>query len=166
MFHIYNHIIITYNINKSSMDWQGSATRLGRYKFRQSINKTYGVSWSISWVIVKSWPRIYKHVMTSLHWTSSPSGPPLKAFSAKRIDTAFVSRPRWISICIKRMENWITFLRKEIVALPSKNTFVWEFQFQWLIQKFRKGTMREGVLPPAETTKCVILEMRESGALP
>lgn len=41
-----------------------------------------------------SCPSRYSVVMRSLHWTSSPSGPPLKAFSAILKPDSFVSRPK------------------------------------------------------------------------
>ncbi|TNN48372.1 hypothetical protein EYF80_041410 [Liparis tanakae] len=41
-----------------------------------------------------SWPKRYSVVMRSLHWTSSPSGPPLKAFSAILKPDSLVSRPK------------------------------------------------------------------------
>lgn len=41
-----------------------------------------------------SCPSRYSVVMRSLHWTSSPSGPPLKAFSAILKPDSLVSRPK------------------------------------------------------------------------
>lgn len=45
-----------------------------------------------------SWPSRYSVVIRSLHCTSSPSGPPLKAFSAILKPDSLVSRPKWTRI--------------------------------------------------------------------
>lgn len=46
-----------------------------------------------------SWPSRYNVVMRSLHWTNSPNGPPLKAFSAILKPDSLVSKPKCTRIC-------------------------------------------------------------------
>lgn len=44
--------------------------------------------------------------MTSLHWTSSPNGPPLLASSAKCMCSSFANRPMWIKIWKAKIVHW------------------------------------------------------------
>lgn len=55
-----------------------------------------------------SCPSRYSVVMRSLHWTSSPSGPPLKAFSAILKPDSLVNRPKCTRIWEKSCRNkWL-----------------------------------------------------------
>ena len=45
-----------------------------------SKRSAYAESWSTSLVIVSSCPRMYRLEIMSLHWTSSPSGPPWHSY--------------------------------------------------------------------------------------
>lgn len=64
-----------------------------------------------------SWPSRYSVVMRSLHCTSSPSGPPLKAFSAILKPDSFVRRPKCTRIWWKRKKYGIQLLTPAKFAL-------------------------------------------------